>query len=577
MEEKFDTNPIVDSAWEIREIAEDFAEPFEVFREAISNAYDAHADKIRIEVYEDEKNYVHDKFKIKITDNGDGMNPDQIKKFWSLGSSEKRNQKGYIGSKGHGTLIYLKAKYINVKTTCKDGAFESECIEPMKSLLNGELYTTKTRQVKKEFPSGTEITLEGYYSDENDKRECFSLDAIKDYIYWFTKHGSFEKELLEDNKSQKIKKYLNTAIELKVFDNPEETISFGHIFAKENCDIDSLKKKYKDGTARDHYVKKFSGKNIKISKKYNYTFDYVIYVEGTAAKKEYNPMISDNKKNVSSRYSYKIADRYGIYLCKDYIPIMRANEWITSFGTGSNSYGLLHGFINCQEFKLTANRGSVSIKNREIMDDLKERVQEILESIQKEIYKKGEGLDILNSYKDEVRTKLQEENEYYSRKDKISKKKKYELKNGAIVYEPFNEIETYSIFNVISVSYPSKFDFVARDYSSNIGIDMLVEKVKNVNIRENTLQYAEFKYILGTKGFNHGYEHLSYIICWKVDEKIKKGELCESKFSSEADKWRYVETPKGDFLINDDLPNQPGIEIIELQSIVESLTKKNKN
>ena len=481
MVEKIDTNPVVDEVWEIREIAEDFTEPFEIFREAISNSYDAHAKHIKIEIYEDEKEYKQDKFKIKITDNGDGMNPEQIKRFWSLGTSEKRNKDGYIGSKGHGTLIYLKAKYIDVKTTSKEGAYESICIEPMKALLNGKLYKTETTEIKKEFPNGTEILLEGYYGDENDKRECFSMEAIKDYIYWFTKHGSFEKELVEKDDKGSLKRYTNTVITLKVFDDPEETIKFGHVFPKENYDIEKLKKEYQDGTARDHYVKKFYGKDIKISNKYNYTFDYVIYIEGTAAKKEYNPMISDNKKNITSRYSYKIADRYGIYLCKDYIPIMRANEWITNFGTGSNSFGLIHGFINCQEFKLTANRGSVSIKNKEIMEDLREKVQDILNKIQLEIYKKGEGLDILNSYKDEVKTKNQEEYDYFRRSEEIKKKKKYKLKDGTIVFEPFNEIETYSIFNAISVVEPSMFDFIARYYSSNVGIDMLVEKNKNHN------------------------------------------------------------------------------------------------
>ena len=34
---------------------------------------------------------------------------------------------------------------------------------------------------------------------------------------------------------------------------------------------------------------------------------------------------------------YRVADRYGLWLCKDYIPIQRINDWIIGFGTGSNS------------------------------------------------------------------------------------------------------------------------------------------------------------------------------------------------------------------------------------------------
>lgn len=45
---------------------------------------------------------------------------------------------------------------------------------------------------------------------------------------------------------------------------------------------------------------------------------------------------------------------------KDYIPVIRVNNWISGFGTGSNSLTLIHGFINCQAFKLTANRGTIA-------------------------------------------------------------------------------------------------------------------------------------------------------------------------------------------------------------------------
>lgn len=40
--------PEVNTIWEIKEIAEDFMNPLEIFREAISNAYDAEATEIDI-------------------------------------------------------------------------------------------------------------------------------------------------------------------------------------------------------------------------------------------------------------------------------------------------------------------------------------------------------------------------------------------------------------------------------------------------------------------------------------------------------------------------------------------------
>lgn len=69
------------------------------------------------------------------------------------------------------------------------------------------------------------------------------------------------------------------------------------------------------------------------------------------------------------------------------------------------------------------------------MEALKEEVQEVLQEIQKDIYKSEKGLDILNSYKDEIRTKEVEENEFEKRKKRIKQKEIYKHKN-VLLYEP---------------------------------------------------------------------------------------------------------------------------------------------
>ena len=83
-------------------------------------------------------------------------------------------------------------------------------------------------------------------------------------------------------------------------------------------------------------------------------YQAVFYVEGTKVKYEYNPMIR-RSGYTAPEGSYTIQDRYGIWVCKDFMPIKRVNEWITSKGT---EYTKLHAFINCQGLRLPANRGS---------------------------------------------------------------------------------------------------------------------------------------------------------------------------------------------------------------------------
>ena len=76
--------------------------------------------------------------------------------------------------------------------------------------------------------------------------------------------------------------------------------------------------------------------------------------------------------------SYTIQDRYGLWLSKDYIPIQRKNEWIVSKGS---EYTKFHAFFNCQNFKLTANRGSVEATTPEILQDIENKAKEIYTQI----------------------------------------------------------------------------------------------------------------------------------------------------------------------------------------------------
>lgn len=557
--EEIKIEPKVNTIWEIKEIADDFMNPLEIFREAISNAYDAGAKEIDIQVYIN-KNNEYDNLTIKISDDGKGMTEEQLRNFWDLGYSEKRNEEGeLIGSKGHGTTIYLKSKYIQVKTTSENDAFESICINPSQSLRNNQNYSPKTKRIEKYEKTGTEITLEGYVQDESDYK-YFQQNVIKDYIMWFTKHGSFEKEIGKNN-------YADNIIKLKAFDEPEEIISFGHVFPAENTDIEKLKEKYYS-CASDYYVKRFV-KSGCISNYPNYKYDMVIYVEGTGAKKEYNKMISDNKKNQVVG-AYKIADRYGLYLCKDYFPIQKINEWISSFGTGSNSYGLLHGFINCQQFDLTANRGSISIKNREVMEALKEEVQEVLQEIQKDIYKSEKGLDILNSYKDEIRTKEVEENEFEKRKKRIKQKEIYKHKN-VLLYEPKNESELYYVYSILNTLYPEEFEFESLDYNSSNGIDMIVQPKKQ-SVRDPEYKYVELKYMLSKNEFNHSFKNISYILCWDIDKNIEDG----ATFSSKVDGDEWIYRPGNNKIFLDSGESNVKIEIIKLKDIFDKHINREK-
>ena len=70
--------------------------------------------------------------------------------------------------------------------------------------------------------------------------------------------------------------------------------------------------------------------------------------------------------------AYTIQERYGLWLCKDFMPIQRKNEWITTKGS---EYTKFHAFINCQDLRLTANRGSIENTPSEVLQDLMDVVK----------------------------------------------------------------------------------------------------------------------------------------------------------------------------------------------------------
>src|ERR1035438_6609370 len=93
--------PAVDQAQEFIEIANDFANPLDLVREAISNAFDAHATEVRL-AFETELISGETTFVIRLTDNGDGMGKKELQSFFDLGNSTRRGDKTTIGEKGHG-------------------------------------------------------------------------------------------------------------------------------------------------------------------------------------------------------------------------------------------------------------------------------------------------------------------------------------------------------------------------------------------------------------------------------------------------------------------------------------------
>jgi len=501
-----EVRPQVNSEAEFLEIASDFGNPLEIVREAISNSVDARAKWIKIAFTVEEIDGAPTLL-IAIEDNGWGMSREVLTRdFWGLGFSNSRDDRSKIGEKGHGTKIYLRSEEVYVLTHGKDGTFESVCERPMRALTKRQPHSPKIRSAEKsQDHTGTLIKIAGYNQNE---RASFVQNVVKDYIYWFTKFGSIEPifgiDALKDLK-----------IHLKCLDQDAfEELSFGHYFPPESSDINTLFGKY-GSNAADLFVKRYIAQS-RLKELPEVTYDAIISVEGDQIKRSYNTLIGERRRKETGRY--RVADRYGLWLCKDYIPIQRINDWIVGFGSGSNSFTLLHGFINCQRLKLTANRGSIANTDPKVVEELRKAVQAYLDDINSDLNKNG--IYTLFQWQSEERTLTQEKADFETRTKSFSHRKVARIDNQTLL-EPRNESELFGLFTKVFALRPDLFEFEPLDYNTSRGIDIVARNKTDNKISESNFWYVELKFLL-RETLDHGFKYMRWLICWDFDKSIKK-------------------------------------------------------
>ena len=522
----FEIVPKVNDAQEFIEIAQDFSNPLDLVREGISNAFDAQAKNITLS-FSVITEYGEDVLKIEIIDDGKGMDRAGLSSFFDLGNSLNRNDANAIGEKGHGTKVYFNSRSIEV-ISVKDGVKYFAVMEnPKRELYQDRIPKVQVNTETAEgTASGTSIVIMGY---NNNRQGKFTHEQLKDYILWFTKIGSVEKQF-------GILKNADVKLRLKGVDRSDyEDISFGHIFPKESRKVSDLFDAYMVDAPKWYcrkIIKTGSLKNLPAVQ-----YQAVFYVEGTKIKYEYNKMIRRSGYS-APQGSYTVQDRYGIWLCKDYIPIQRKNDWIATKGA---EYTKLHAFVNCQRLKLTANRGSVDNTPSEILQDLRDAVRDIYE----DIISGDEWSDMewLESEVDAFNTVEKEKKDFKRRIDKVNRAKiaTYE---GINLVEPQQENGVFALFLQLSSYDPLLFPFTIVDYDTHTGIDVIVKAQDAMPIKTSKLFYVEFKKYL-EKDFNHSFENLHSIVCWDINLNDVKN---NDEVKDIANKWRTLKIipPEGE-------------------------------
>lgn len=496
--------PGVSLADEFLEIANDFTDPKEVVREGISNAYDAGAKVIRITAVID-KSTGTDELVLTIQDDGEGMTEDVLEAFFGLGKSTRRDKdehgnksSGAIGEKGHGTKVYFNSRRIDVVTQHGGKRITAYMDEPKKVLRRGELPTVLYEVTDTDAPNGTTVTISGY--NENNQAG-FDHNTLRDYIYWFTKFGSFEIQLdLEEHKT--------TVLHLKGLGHASvepEPLSFGHRFPEENTNITSLKKSDKVSPL-DYYVAKWVFKAEPVIGMPNSCVDVVFYIEGDQVKRQYNLMIHQKYK-AWREGEYNVEQRYGLWLAKDYIPITRKNEWVAE----KSEWTKYHAFVNSQDFRLTANRANLDNTPPAILAAIRKTVETVFREhiVPSQHYQKyQEELQKQQRYRDATA-----EEKDFDRRKKSALKQKIAIYKDVTLVEPRQEGGVFSLTMQLLTLDPELFGFMVVDYDTAFGYDLLVTRDTALDLNRASLRFIEMKYDL-RREFSHSFNRLAAVVCW---------------------------------------------------------------
>lgn len=529
--------PRVAEAREFLEITRDFTDPKEAIREAISNSLDWGASEIRITIEED-MDRPDEELIIRISDNGMGLNEERLEAFFDLGRTtelmpgrpgEPKPLK--IGYKGHGTKTYYNSREIEVYSDSSDCTVVAIMETPHQHLMQDKV--PKYRYLiepKQNAETGVEITIRGY--DANRSKQDFAHDVLKDYSLWFTRFGSVEKEFGIEVHEDRV-----LLLQGLGRDQPER-ILFGHRFPEENARLGRLMHE-RPGAWTKVFVKRWQFQNRPIVGHPAKSIDMVFYVEGDEAKRSYNPMIRRTGKTPTYGM-YKVEDRYGLWACRDYIPIRRCNEWL---GLGKRLETKYHAFVNCQDFRLTANRGDIGNTPIPLLDAIEATVKQIFEeeiigSREYEEYAFAAGIE------QQYQTAEQEKKDFTRRKRRARKKKVCEYE-GVHLVEPGMEMGVVALFNQVYALQPSVFPFRVIDYDTKRGYDALVARPVPSDLSRPSLYFIEFKYMLDHR-FNHSFDHLCAIICWDCalpdGDKARdiQGKSRELRITPPADESEYT-------------------------------------
>lgn len=527
-----------------REIAKNLVNPLEVIREAISNSHDASSKEIMISIDRESQN---NKIVIEISDDGNGMDEQGFERFFNLGDSQKLQN--LIGQKGLGTKTYFRSARISVESQTNSKRFKAILDKPWDTLNENKLPEYDLDEI--DYISGklgTIVKIEDYKIDNPER--YYNFETLKDYILWFTAAGSFKTKFAEYIQIHKYVQNMHIAPKIFLIDklnNREEEIASGHKFSAPNENPQINQNEERNPRSND-YCRHFGPFHRETTINENYV-SFQLY--GTISG-------INCRKNVSKlKWGETLKSRFGLYLCKDFIPIVNRYDLLKE-----DNYHHYHLLLNSQNFELTADRNNLSNDNspeiKWIFDEFDKIVLEQIKPIAEQTYFKIRKEEEISFAQKEKVAELEKRKEKYQQLP--------ELLNCdiPIIKKPNNEAQLALLFSGLLAKYgDGLFDGLRiGHYSEKSTTDLIcIDKFEN-----SVLVELEYKV---SNLFKHGhpFDTFDYVICWEVDLEIN-----ESKKTPEGNTLKL--TKDNDAWVLKYGPSKI-IPVYEIKSILNNISKSN--
>ncbi|MGH8594723.1 MAG: ATP-binding protein [Gammaproteobacteria bacterium] len=451
-------------------LSRDFSKPAEIFWEAIANALDAYARNIWLRVKVVSRRG-RETVIIDLCDDGIGMARENMESFLSLSDSDKPDapppgmtKRRMTGYKGHGTKVYYNSDELEILTYA-DGQSPIYCrvSDPMGHLAEGRSPTAEIESVTLEelrrrreewdfknlaLRPGTTIRVIGYH---HNSKKGLEHTLLGDYICWFTRWASWEPRLrqLSGTTSDEVTEFQQCSLYLRGLgkETDPDKVPLAH------------RSPHSPSTASPPRVE--------------WITTTILVKKGRPSPGE---TLTQNRVGGVQLISeprhgdYLSEERYGLWLCRDYVPIQRFNNWVSE----RSEYTRMHAFVNCDALSLTANRGSVENTPQELLEDIERTVRGLFaERVEKD--------DDYTRFLDEMlaverHRHASKEAADYKRRLKRLESKQYVKINGVEFLSPHTEIDLVALVSGVQALIPEIVPFVVRDFDSHFGFDGLATR-----------------------------------------------------------------------------------------------------